>query len=277
MQYQRVTLTTGVPMDVYIPHISQQINPQVQRPGIVICPGGGYVHLSEREAEPIAMKFLAMGFNCFVLWYRLAPEHRYPAPQQDVASAVAWVRQHTAETHTGPDQIAVMGFSAGGHCAGSLGVWWPKAELWQPLGLTPEDVRPNAMVLCYPVISGGEFAHRGSFESLSGTADLAAHTAYSLEESVTEQTPPTFLWHTWEDGAVPVQNTLMMASALRAHNVPAEVHIFPKGGHGIALANDLTTSVAYPEQNVPECVIWPELAGRFLKQLLPGVLPLDPA
>lgn len=265
MIYQRVTLATGVPMDVYIPHVSQQIDPHVQRPGIVICPGGGYQHLSEREAEPIALRFTAMGFNCFVVWYHLAPD-TYPLPQQDAACAVAWVRHHAAETHTHPDKIAVMGFSAGGHCAGSLGVWWPRAELWQPLSLTPEDVKPNAMVLCYPVISGGEYAHRGSFVNLSGTEDPAAHTAFSLEDSVTHATPPTFLWHTWSDGAVPVENTLMMATALHRCGVTAEVHIYPYGGHGLALANGITASG--PEHYVPACTPWPDLAAQFLQSVM---------
>ena len=267
MNHQRITLATGVPMDIYIPHISQEINTHVQRPAIVVCPGGGYHFLSEREAEPIALRFLALGFNCAVVWYRVAP-NRFPAPQQDAACAVAWLRRHAAETHTRPDSIAVMGFSAGGHLAGSLGVMWPRAELWQPLGLTPADVKPNAMVLCYPVISGGDYAHRDSFVNLSGSTDLAAHAAYSLENLVTPDTPPTFLWHTWFDGLVPVENTLLMATALRKHNVPAEVHLFPRGGHGISLANDITTSTQWPEQNVEECTVWPEMAARFLKQVM---------
>ncbi len=204
--------------------------------------------LSEREGEPIALAFTALGFNAFVVWYRIAP-NRYPRPQQDVASAVAWVRAHAAETHTDPNRIAVMGFSAGGHCAGSLGVWWPKAELWAEMGLTPEQVKPNAMVLCYPVISGGPEAHRGSFECLTGSKDMSLHTQYSLDTSVTEQTPPTFLWHTWTDTCVPVENTLLMAAALRAHNVPAAVHIFPQGEHGasLCLPHHLRRQVPLPQ------------------------------
>ena len=267
MNHQRITLPTGVPMDMYIPHVSQQIDPQVQRPAVVICPGGGYAHLSEREAEPVALRFLLMGFNCFIVWYRLAP-NRFPDPQQDVASAVAWVRENAAQTHTAPEKIAVIGFSAGGHAAGSLGVLWPKAELWQPLGLTPEQVKPNAMVLCYPVITGGEFAHRGSFVNLTGTDDLTAHAAHSLDTLVTPATPPTFLWHTWADDAVPVENTLLMASALRKAGITTEVHIYPFGSHGLSLANEFSTSIDHPHQNVPECTPWPELAGRFLKQVM---------
>lgn len=263
MNHQRVTLPTGVPVDVYVPHVSQQIDPHVQRPAIVICPGGAYMHLSEREAEPVALRFLLMGFNCFIVWYRLAPS-RFPAPQQDIASAVAWVREHAADTHTAPDRIAVMGFSAGGHAAGSLGVLWPQAQLWQPLGLTPEQVKPNAMVLCYPVISAGKDAHRGSFENLSGSRELADHEPYSLEKLVTENCPPAFLWHTFEDTAVPVQNSLLMAHALAEHKVLTELHIFPHGGHGASLCSELTGS----GHLIPEAQQWPELAARFLKDAM---------
>ena len=269
MIYRRIDLPAlsggSVPMDMYLPAVSGEIDPSPCRRSIVICPGGGYEYLSEREAEPIALRFAGMGFNCFVVWYRVAP-HRYPLPQQDVACAVAYVRRHAAELHSHPDRIAVMGFSAGGHVAGSLGVWWPKAELWQPL--SPEDVRPNAMVLCYPVISGGPRAHRGSFVNLSGTEDVSAHTAFSLDEHVTAQTPPAFLWHTWDDTCVPVDNTLLMASALRRCNVAAEVHIFPHGSHGLALADETTTLPDRPDMLLPDCAKWPVLAARFLKGVL---------
>lgn len=271
MMYERILIPSSdgyeLPLDVYCPHVSVEIDPDIQRPAVVICPGGGYAWLSEREGEPIALAFTALGFNAFVVWYRIAP-NRYPRPQQDVASAVAWVRAHAAETHTDPNRVAVMGFSAGGHCAGSLGVWWPKAELWAEMGLTPEQVKPNAMVLCYPVISGGPKAHRGSFECLTGSKDMSLHTQYSLDTSVTEQTPPTFLWHTWTDTCVPVENTLLMAAALRAHNVPAAVHIFPQGEHGASLASPITSGVKSPALNLPDCAAWPQMAAEFLEKVM---------
>lgn len=250
-------------MHAYIPEQMDIVTEP--RRSIVICPGGGYAFRSPREAEPIALVFAAMGFNCFVVEYHVAPAV-HPAPLFDVAHAVAWVRAHAEEHHADPNAIAVMGFSAGGHAAGHIGVRWHEEDLMAGFGLTAEQAKVNAMVLCYPVISGGEFAHRGSFENLTGCKDLATHAQFSLENLVTDNAPPTFLWHTFEDGAVPVENTLMMASALRRSGVTTEVHIFPKGGHGLALCNPLTSGS--PDQNIPECAQWPEMAARFLKTVM---------
>lgn len=235
------------------------------RGAVLVLGGGGYAFVSDRETEPLALQLAARGFNAYTAQYHVAP-HRWPVPVQDAAAAMAWIRRRAAEDLTDPNRVAVMGFSAGGHLAGSLGVWWQDASFWQPLHLTPEDVRPNAMVLAYPVISGGEYAHRGSFENLTGSDDLAVHDRYSLEKAVTSAAPRTFLWHTWEDGAVPVQNTLLMAQALKAAGVTAEVHIYPHGGHGLSLCNELTDTCD-PQLNVPYCAGWIDLAVHFLQEM----------
>ncbi len=262
MQHIRIELPKCA-MQAYVSDLMEGI--RIPRRSIVICPGGGYHFRSEREAEPIAMVFAAMGFNCFVVEYHVAPAV-HPAPLFDVAHAVAWVRAHAEEYGADPNAIAVMGFSAGGHAAGHLGVRWHEEALMQEFGLTPEQAKPNAMVLCYSVINGGKFAHRGSFVNLTGSDDLAVHAQFSLDEKVTEQAPPTFLWHTYEDGAVPVENSLLMFSALRRCGVMSEMHVFPKGGHGLGLANPLTSTT--PDQNIPECAQWPEMAARFLKTVM---------
>lgn len=254
-------------MHAYLPDVMDAV--RTPRPSIVICPGGGYRFRSDREADPIALVFAAKGFNCFIVEYAVAPEVQepvYPAALFDVAHAVAWVREHAAECCADPNAIAVMGFSAGGHAACHLGVRWHEEDLMASFGLTTEQARPNAMVLSYPVITAGKYAHRGSFEHLTGSKDLADHAPFSLEEKVSEHTPPTFLWHTWEDGSVPVENTLFFATAMRRYGVQGEVHIFPKGGHGIALANPLTSDS--PAQNIPECAQWPDMAARFLRTVL---------
>ena len=262
MQHIRIELPNCA-MQAYVPDQMDIVTEP--RRSIVICPGGGYRFRSPREAEPIALVFAAMGFNCFVVEYHVAPAV-HPAALFDVAHAVAWVRAHAEEYHANPNAIAVMGFSAGGHAACHLGVRWHDAAQMAEFGLTPEQAKPNAMVLCYPVITAGKYAHRGSFEHLTACTDLDVHVQFSLEEKVTDQTPPTFLWHTWEDGSVPVENSLLFASAMRRCGVQGEVHIFPKGGHGLALANPLTSSS--PDQNIPECAQWPEMAARFLNTIL---------
>lgn len=265
MIFERVQLSS-CDLVCYVPdETAGQLKPRIS---VVICPGGGYSHLSPREAEPIALAFIQRGMNAFVVHYRVSPAG-FPQSMQDVAEAVAWVRSHAGEHNGDPNKIALMGFSAGGHVAGSVGVRWQEPQWWSPLGLRPEDVKPNALVLCYPVISSGEYAHRGSFECLTGKQDPAAHAAHSLEHLVTRDTPPTFLWHIWEDGAVPAMNTLLFAQSLFRAGVPAEVHCYPRGGHGAALCNELTCVPGCEQWNIiPEASRWPEDAARFLRQLL---------
>lgn len=289
MLHQRVmvpsTGATSVPMDIYVPQT--EACAKMPRPAVVICPGGGYRFCSEREAEPVALRFLELGFNAFVVWYRVhvfegeplphaeenwykvSPGHHFPMPQQDAAACLAFVRAHAEEWNTNPDQIAVMGFSAGGHLAASLSGLWHHAELWEELGLTPEDVRPNAAVLSYPVIVADHDAHRGSFEHLTGgDKNVENHQQYSILNWVTENYPPTFLWHTFTDGSVPVQNSIRMAHALADKGVLTEMHIFPEGVHGLSLANEITMRPGAPELIRPECQCWPELAARFLKNAM---------
>lgn len=265
MMYEKIQLSHAI-LTAYCPYLCSVNANGPKRPAIVICGGGGYAYVSNRETEPVAIRFLTMGLCAFTIEYRVSPD-RYPAGLQDVGEAVAWVRANADQLGVDPDRIAVCGFSAGGHVAANLGVAWHDAEIFAPLGLTPADVRPNAMILSYPVITSNEFAHRGSFENLTGSDDLAVHAAHSLEHQVSSNTPPTFLWHTWEDSAVPVENTLLFAAALRRAGCTAEVHIYPKGHHGLSLANELTGTEA-DGGIVPELQSWPELAGRFLRQIL---------
>lgn len=273
MLHQRIMIPSSqgaqIALDAYVPGVIADVDARPRRPAIVICPGGGYRHLSAREAEPIALRFLMEGFNTFVVWYRIAPS-RFPLPQQDAAAAVAYVRAHADELLTDPDRIAIAGFSAGGHLAGSLGALWHRAELWQEMGLAPEMVKPNAMALCYPVITGGEHAHRGSFENLTGTEDVTVHQAYSVDGWVTENCPPAFLWHTFEDAAVPVHNSLLMARAMARHGVLCELHVFPHGVHGAALCNAVSANSQQPGHLLPECECWPAMAARFLMDVMKG-------
>ena len=212
------------------------------RGAVLILAGGCYTFTAEREAEPVALQYVAAGYNAFVLEYSVAP-NRFPQALRDTCRALTLVRQNAADWHTDPDKVAVCGFSAGGHLAASLGVFWNRPELFGTTGIDNDSVRPNALILAYPVISSGEFRYDGLIPNLLGDdASPELVQMISLEKQVSPSTPPTFLWHTTEDELVPVENSLLFASALRRHNILFEMHIYPQGIHGQALATKETAN-----------------------------------
>lgn len=236
------------------------------RPLVLICPGGGYQYTSDREAEIFAMQFLAMGYHAAVLRYSCAPA-RYPVALTELAAAILLIRQNAEKWHVNPSQIIVQGCSAGGHLAASMGVFWQESFLAEALGLKAEEqelLRPDGMLLCYPVITSGEFTHRGSMENLLGEKEAELGAKMSLENQVTDKTPPAFIWHTFTDGAVPVENSLMFVSALRKAGVSTEFHMYPCGGHGLGLANRLTMSAGGGALQ-EECTSWISLAHTWIE------------
>lgn len=248
------------------------------RPMIVICPGGGYEHVSPREGEAIALQFMTTGAHAAVLRYDVSGQGaEFPQHLLELAASVAYVRKHAAEYCIDPDKILVAGFSAGGHLAASLGCFWKEAWLEelmkQEVGATMKDYQPNGEILAYPVITSGEFAHRGSFvkimgsEAEQGYAGLSAtelEEKLSLENQVTSDFPQTFMWHTFEDGAVPLENSLFFAEALRKAGVNFEYHVFPHGGHGYALATKETAMKEGKEIN-DQCAQWIDLFKSWMK------------
>lgn len=238
------------------------------RPLILICPGGAYAYISDREAEPIAFAFLAMGYHAAVLHYSCAPA-RYPTALLELAKSIALIREHASEWHVDPDKIVVQGSSAGGHLAASLGMFWNENFVAEGIGLAPAEhelLKPNGMLLCYPVITSGEFAHRGSFENLLGEREAELGAKLSLEDQVTDKTPQAFIWCTFEDGAVPMENSLYLVSAMRKADIPVEFHLYPHGAHGLGLANRLTQD-ADGGAVCEACATWLGLAGTWLEQL----------
>ncbi|MGF7142524.1 acetyl esterase/lipase [Anaerotaenia torta] len=254
------TLTT------YLLSNSPEIDPNRVRPLVILCPGGGYRFVSAREAEPIAIQLNAMGIHVAILRYSIYPA-KFPTALTQLAKSVAYARKHAKEWNVRKDRIIVMGFSAGGHLAASLGTLWHEPFLAEIMQTEKGNYRPDGMLLCYPVITSGEYAHRDSFRSLLQERYDELVEEMSLERRVTEFTPPTFLWHTFEDGAVPVENALFLAQALNEKKVPFELHVYPKGGHGLALATEETRSIHDQGPLVQECQNWISMAGTWVKNL----------
>ncbi len=212
--------------------------------GLVILPGGGYGGLAEHEGKGYAEFFSQSGIACFVVTYRLGPSgSRHPAMLEDALSAVCAVRERAGEFGIDPRRIGVIGSSAGGHLAAHSLVAWDKYE-------NSTTLRPDFGILCYPVITASrQFTHQGSFTNLLGqTPSQKLLDEVSCEKHVRPETPPCFIWHTAEDQCVPVENSIMFASALREHGVPFELHVYAKGHHGLGLSA--------PFQWGQECIRW---------------------
>lgn len=206
---------------------------------MIICPGGGYGGLAAHEGADYALYLNRLGISCFVLKYRLGSHgYRHPSMLQDVQRAIRTVRSRAAEWSLDPGKIGVMGSSAGGHLASTAVTHFDAGNPEAPDPIDRVSSRPDLGVLCYPVITMGPFTHAGSRQNLLGTNPPPALVwELSNELQVTPRTPPCFLWHTQEDTAVPVENSLQFAAALQKAKVPYDLHVYEKGRHGIGLAS----------------------------------------
>lgn len=236
-----------------------------QHSAVILCPGGGYEYCSDREAEPIAMRLAGYGIQAFVLRYSVVHKP-FPTALLELAAAVSYVRSHAEDYDIHPDRIAVCGFSAGGHLAASLGVFWSSNLISGVFG-DPAACRPNGLLLSYPVITAGQYQHAGSIDNIIGEdASPERRQLVSLEKQITPDVPPTFLWHCADDGLVPVQNSLLFLEGLSLAGVSYEAHIYPSGGHGLALA-DQTTAMGTWHLN-PDCAGWFSLAVSWINRTL---------
>ena len=280
MQLERLSLRPGRD-DVFVQFYWLEPSPEFQtdrqRPIVIVCPGGGYRATSDREAEPIALRFLAQGCHAAVLRYSvLAP---FPEPMLDLGRAILAVRARAAARRVDPAGVFVCGFSAGGHLAAALGVLWHKPDLPTTLGVRPEAIRPDGLILGYAVIDletvvvppravdplTGELLDTGIVSAVYGRADPQAEALdpYRLDRHVSPTTPPAFIWHTAADQVVPAANALRFAAALDAHRVPYELHIFQRGGHGLALADETTDTDGHLFNR--EAQAWVPLAAAWLQ------------
>ena len=274
MIYEKIFLDVpneGEPvlLTAYLPENSDQIDPDRTRKTVILCPGGGYRFVSDREAEPVALQLLAADINVFILTYNVFTKEQFPQQQLELARAIQYVKENAQRYHVKDGKVIVMGFSAGGHLACCLGTMYNDPILTKPLNASPEDIRPDGMVLSYPVITAGQFAHEDSFRRLFGTEDRSVWEQGSLEKRVHPGTPPTFLWTTYEDALVPMENTLLLANALRKNGVSMELHIFPHGPHGLSIntPNVYGPKVQSVSFTAPEINVWLSLAQRWIDEL----------
>ena len=223
---------------------------------MVICPGGGYGHLAPHEGKNYALWLNQHGVTCFVLKYRLGSNgYRYPAMLQDAARAIRLVRAQAADWKSDPKRVGIMGSSAGGHLASTLLTHFDLGNTNAADPIERQSSRPDIGILCYPVITMGEYAHQGSKTNLLGTHPPSKLVKLlSNELQVTTNTPPCFIWQTFEDKTVSVENSLMFAEALRKNHVPFDLHIYQKGKHGLGL-ND-NPPFAHPHPWTNACLFW---------------------
>ena len=273
-----------------------------ERPGIIICPGGAYLQTSDREAEPVAIKFASLGFNTFVLRYNtyfknkedgleyiinngsekidINKNTKYPQPLFDLAKAMLIVKENAKEWNIDVDNISICGFSAGAHLTALLGVYWNSMLLKDKFKIKNEIFKPKTIILCYPVIDYMVIKElntkskdkmsinlfKVSNEALFGvnTPSDELREALSIPNKITKNMPPTFIWHTSNDELVYAKNSLNLALALAEKNIDYELHIFEDGPHGMSLCNEVTANKNSLINS--ECEIWFELATKWLKK-----------
>ncbi len=291
-----VTLTT------YILDDSPEMLAGAYRPAVLICPGGGYINCSDREAEPVALAFAALGYHAFVLRYSTYAEGKdvfpdlseplaekpyiqYPAAIRELGQAVLLLHSHAVEWHIDVEKIILCGFSAGAHNTAMYATKWHTELLREHFGRASEEFRPAAVILGYPLCDyvymeqklkscdskKADFFHVSNGILMGETAGEEKLIELSPALNVDQWTPPMFLWATAEDELVPVQNTIRMAHALADHGIPFEMHIFEEGPHGLALASQASAGSEY--QINSNAAGWVALAGAWLEKRCRITLP----
>jgi len=293
----------GVTLTTYILEDSTEMLNGKKRPAILVCPGGAYLGCSDREAEPVALRFAAMGYHAFVLRYStyfatfgdidvgstmpINPNSIHPAPIRDIAKAFLTIHAHTDEWLVDVDKIAICGFSAGGHNCAMYAVYWHQPILYDHFDVDSNILKPAAVLVGYPIsdyhLMFGEITDPAA-QDISDTANIALLgtttptkdllDAVSPALHITHQTPPMFIWATAADKMVPVENSTRLATALAQKRIPFEIHIFEEGMHGLSLADQSTAGALYNVDR--DAAKWIKLAEVWLKKRLFLELPAIP-
>ncbi len=242
---KKITLTA------YVKGATPDVPPSLKRKAVLVCPGGGYRYCSNIEGEPIALAYLAAGYNAFVLDYSVTNDatgeegKKFPGQLIEAAMAMKFIKDNAEKFHIDPDYVFVNGYSAGGHLAASLGILYNSKYVTDAIDMPENYARPAGMILAYPVINSETYAHKGSFLNiLHDEADNEEkRREVSLETRVDKNTVPAFVWHTRTDTTVPVENSLLLASALAENGIDFELHVYPDGPHGLSLATPVIGKV----------------------------------
>ncbi len=251
---------TGGYLTTYVRSASHEIKPKL-RPAMIVLPGGGYEFISDREGEPVALAFVSSGFAAFVLTYSI--NNAYPVPLNEAIMAVSYVRSHAKEFGVDPNKICAVGFSAGGHLAGMLATS-TAAERESVLGKANEkNGKIAAVVMSYPVVTMGIRTHGGTRRVISDDGKIP-YDKLSVDVRAAKDSAPAFIWHTYEDDIVPVENSLLLASAYKKVGVPFSLHIFEKGWHGLSVCNAEVNDGTPSDLALLHVGKWVELAVDWL-------------
>lgn len=246
---------TGGELTAWSVQTPEATSPSRRRPAVLILPGGRYEHVSPRESEPVALRFLARGWVPFVLRYSTAPS-RFPVALREAALAMRLIRQEEGPAlEVDPAQVACLGFSAGGHLAGTLATLFDGPEVADVA--PPEVVRPDALGLCYPVAVSHGRTHQASFDNLCGQ-DAGLRARLSLDRLARRDMPPTYLWCTRDDASVPCRNTLLLAQAMAEVGADFTCHVYRHGSHGLSTADVQAFPAGGIPAHSPALDSWPE-------------------
>lgn len=251
-----------VPLTCYVPSTIERNIYNKSKPAVLILPGGGYVFTYEGEGEPIALRLISQGIAAFVLNYSVKP-NLFPQSLAEALTAIKFIRDNSDCFGINPNNISVMGFSAGGHLAGCTGTLWEHASLDPFIDNDRSQYRPDKLILSYPVLKSTGRHHDGSFRSILGEFynEESLHVV-DLPKQVKDNTPPSFIWHTFEDNGVPVDSSIEFGKALLDKNILFEMHIYPHGGHGLCLDDHTTWDVKFGKRS--EVSQWIDDAIRFI-------------
>ena len=238
-----------------------EIKPDRRRPAMLVLAGGGYASVSEREREPVALKYFEQGFNVFDLKYSIAP-NSYPTQLIEACMAMAFIRLHAEEFHVIADKVAGVGFSAGGHLLGTLSTLYNEPEVKKVVG--DINVRPDASVFAYAVVTSSYLSHAGSINNVSG-GNEELKEKLSIEKRIDKNAPPAFIWCTANDNAVPSENSILLALAYRKAGVPFELHVFENGIHGLSACSEESRSRYTPDYINEPVSKWLPLSFTWLK------------